>query len=240
MLLPGLKAAQQASAKTTGRIRCPRPYLAPTMSRALRLLAIIGIALLVFFLTREFYRPEAAHERTDSTVLLERIRPVLKLVTVEGDFSELYVYQKGETRYEWLNSFTPFQKKAILRVKGRASVGYDLEQLGLEVDESSFTVRLKELGAPTLLSLEHDVDYFNMEEGSFSRFTAGDHTRIQREAKGLIRDQVAKSGLYSEAEKRRGEMLTIVKALVEQAGWTYDGPQPPPSSLVPADHAPKL
>ena len=57
------------------------------MSRIVRILLALGLCLLVFFITREIYRPEAATEQVDSTVLLERIRPVLKLVTVEGDFS---------------------------------------------------------------------------------------------------------------------------------------------------------
>jgi len=93
------------------------------MNRIKGLLLLVGLGLLVFFITREAYRPEAATEQVSSTVLLERIRPVLKLVTVEGDFSELYTYRNAEAPMDWMKSFSPFQKKAILRVKGRCQRG---------------------------------------------------------------------------------------------------------------------
>src|SRR5688572_4433204 len=100
------------------------------MRRALGLLLLLGFGLLVFFITREAYRPDAPSEQVNSTVLLERVHPVLKLVTVEGEFSELYTYRNADATFEWLEQFPIFQKRAILRVKARASVGYDLEGLG--------------------------------------------------------------------------------------------------------------
>ncbi len=203
------------------------------MSRIVRILLALGLCLLVFFITREVYRPEAATEQVDSTVLLERIRPVLKLVTVEGDFSELYTYRNAEAPMDWMKQFSPFQKRAILRVKGRASVGYDLEGLKLSFDDATRTVRLDMLDKPQLLGLEHDVDYFDLEAGTFTSFTAADHSRINAQAKELIRSKVATSGLYQAAEARRTEMLVVLRAMVENAGWTFDdGTNPAPPQRI--------
>ena len=192
------------------------------MTRIIRPLVALGLCLLVFFITREVYRPEASGEQVDSTVLLERIRPVLKLVTVEGDFNELYAYRNAEAPMDWMKQFSPFQKRAILRVRGRASVGYDLEGLKLTFEDATRTVRVDDMGEPRLLSLEHDVDYFDLEAGTFTDFTAADHSRINAQAKELIRSKVASSGLYEEAGKRRREMLGVLRALVEGAGWRFD------------------
>ena len=192
------------------------------MNRIKGLVVLVAVGLLVYFITRSVYEPEASTEEVSATVLLERVRPVLKLVTVEGDFSELYTYRTADATFDWMKHFTPFQKKAILRVKGRASVGYDLEGMQLDLDEATRTVRLMGMDKPTLLSLEHDVDYFDLDEGSFTSFTAADHTRINAQAKELIRGKVATSGLYQAAEARRNEMLMVLKAVVENAGWTFD------------------
>lgn len=192
------------------------------MNRIKGLIVLAAVALLVFFITRSVYEPEASTEEVSSTVLLERVRPVLKLVTVEGDFTELYTYRNADATFDWMKQFSPFQKKAILRVKGRASVGYDLEGMKLEFDEASHTVRLLGMDQPTLLSLEHDVDYYDLEEGSFTSFTAADHTRINAKAKELIRSKVAASGLFKAAAAQRNEMLMVLKAVVENAGWTFD------------------
>lgn len=187
-------------------------------------LAMLALALLVFFITREAYRPEASDEHVSSTVLLERIRPVLKLITVEGEFSELYNYRNAEAPFDWLKKFQPFQKWAILRVTGKASVGYDLEGLRLDFNDEDRTVNLVSMGRPQLLSLEHDVDYFDLEAGTFTSFTAADHSRINAQAKDLIRKAVEQSGLFEAAEIRREEMLPVLRSMVENAGWTLNTP----------------
>jgi hypothetical protein len=192
------------------------------MNRIKGLVVLVAVGLLVYFITREVYRPSESTAEISSTVLLERVRPVLKLVTVEGDFAELYTYRSTDATFDWMRQFTPFQKKAILRVKGRASVGYDLEGMTLEFDEETRSVRLLGMDKPKLLSLEHDVDYYDLEEGTFTSFTAADHTRINAQAKELIRGKVATSGLYKAAEAQRNEMLQILKAVVENAGWSFD------------------
>jgi hypothetical protein len=193
------------------------------MRRIITLVLLIATAALVFFITRAIYEERSAPtDEVSSAVLLERIRPVLKLVTVEGDFNELYTYKSSDAAYEWMKRFRPFQKKAILRVKGRASVGYDLSTLDLRIDEQERTITLAEIGPPMLLSLEHDVDYFDIDEGTFSSFTAADHTRINAQAKELIRGKVPSSGLYEAAEAQRTEMIVVLRAVVENAGWRFE------------------
>lgn len=192
------------------------------MRRITILVLILATAAIVFFITRAIYeeRPEPTEQIT-STVLLERVRPVLKLVTVEGDFNELFTYKSSDATFEWMKRFSPFQKKAILRVKGRASVGYDLEGLDLRIDEATRTVTLAGMDRPKLLSLEHDVDYFDIEAGTFTSFTAADHTRINAQAKELIRGKVPSSGLYEAAEAQRAEMIVVLHAVVENSGWRF-------------------
>lgn len=192
------------------------------MRKALGIVVLVAFGLLVFFITREAYEPEASNNEISSTVLLERVRPVLKLVTVEGDFSELYTYKNAEASFNILKQFTPFQKRAILRVEGRASVGYDLEGMKLSFDSASHTVRLEGMDEPKLLSLEHDVDYYDLESGTFNEFTAADHTLINANAKKLITDKVAISGLFDAAAKQRDQMLTVMRAVIENSGWKFE------------------
>ena len=193
------------------------------MDRTKGLLLLLGVCLLVFFITREVYRPDATSEQVDSTVLLERVRPVLKLVTVEGDFSEVITFSDANTAwFDWTKDLPWNRKQAMLLVKARASVGYDLEGMGLEFDEATRTVHFTGMGAPKLLSLEHDVKYYDLEEGTFNPFTAADHTRMNAQAKQRIQAKIPNSGLFQKAEKQKGEFLVILKAVVENSGWTFD------------------
>ncbi|MEZ4757373.1 MAG: DUF4230 domain-containing protein [Flavobacteriales bacterium] len=192
------------------------------MDRMKGLLLLLGVGLLVFFITREVYRPEASTEQVDSTILLERVRPVLKLVTVEGDFLELYSHQEAKKVLGQELNFGPFQKQVILRIKARISVGYDLEGADFEVDEASHTIRLTGMDVPEVLSVEHDIDYYDMEAGVFNSFTAQDLTRIERNAKNTVRDKVKDSGLFDAAAKGKYEMIAIVKTMVESSGWSFE------------------
>ncbi len=207
------------------------------MRTIVRVLIVLGLCLLVFFITREAYRPEPPVEQVEGTVLLERIRPVLKLVTVEGDFSETLTYSDSNAAwFEWTRDLPWNRKQAILLVKARAAVGYDLEGAGLEFDEERRTVRFTGMGAPQLLSLEHDVRYFDLRSGTFNPFTAADHTRLNTLAKARIEEKLPHSGLFRAAEERQRELVPVVRAIVEAAGWAFeDGTSDPPAA-----HGPRM
>ena len=83
-------------------------------------------------------------EAESSTLVLEKIKTVTKLITVEGQFSELYNYKES---YEY-DFFNLFSKKIILRVTAKVSVGYDFEKVNLTVDSLTKTITLNEMPLP--------------------------------------------------------------------------------------------
>ena len=66
------------------------------------------------------------------------------------------------------------------------------------------------------------MDYYDLEEGTFNSFTAADHTRINAQAKELIRGKVAASGLFAAAEAQRNEMLQVLRSVIENGGWHFE------------------
>lgn len=191
------------------------------MNKVKGILLLVGVALLVFFITRAVYEPEHTADEVSSTVLLERIRPVLKLVTVEGDFSEVYNETITDANYSWFKGLSPFEKQVFLRVNARMSIGYDLEGMNINVDEQSKVVTLSGTMTPEILSTEYTFDYYDLKEGLFTEFTGKDISRIEMKAKALITSAAAKSGLFNEAAKRRAEAISVTRTLVESSGWTF-------------------
>lgn len=196
------------------------------LSDIARIAIAIGACLLVFFITREVYRDEAIPPVENSTVLLEQVRKVLKLVTVEGDFNELYSREDSWNYNDWLARFPGFKKKIMLRVKARVSVGYDLSGSRLVTDEETRTIYLDLPTKPEVLSLEHDVDYYDVDEGVFNHFAPEELTTINAEAKKRIREKVDASGLFKHAEEQRAEVVGLVRALVESKGWKFEEGSP--------------
>lgn len=184
---------------------------------------IIGIGLTAvliagFWIGRSLYRQrEAETAQVQSQVLLERIENVSKLITVEGYFSEIYDV-KDYWRFDW----APFQRKALLRVKAKVSVGYDLSKMEVNARPEEKLIVISNLPDPEVLSIDHDVDYYDISEGVFNSFTEADYTRMNRGAKAAIEEQALKSDLLISAEKQAGDLLDLMRFMVESAGWRLE------------------
>jgi len=184
---------------------------------------IIGIGLTAvliagFWIGRSLYRQrEAETAQVQSQVLLERIENVSKLITVEGYFSEIYDV-KDYWRFDW----APFQRKALLRVKAKVSVGYDLSKMEVNARPEEKLIVISNLPDPEILSIDHDVDYYDISEGVFNSFTEADYTRMNRGAKKAIEEQALKSDLLISAEKQAGDLLDLMRFMVESAGWRLE------------------
>ncbi len=179
------------------------------------------IALIVFFglgvlVTRYFYsfKIETKVEE-NAEVLLERIQTVAKLVTIEGYFSELYNY-KDYWGYDW----AILRKKAILRVKAKVSIGYDLSQMKMEAIQEQKKLILSNIPEAEIISIEHDIDYYDLREGVFNAFSKDDYNQLQEGAKEFIKLKVEESDLFDRAEEQGNELIDLIRFMTESAGWT--------------------
>lgn len=182
------------------------------------LLLVAAIAVVAFLLARGIYRSVPAQPVVSATVMLERITPVLKLITVEGEFNELYSHRDQWTWKYGIPGLT--EKKALLRVRARVSVGYDLEGMRVTLDEETRAITLHAPPEPKVLSIEHDVDYYDISEGLFNSFSPGELSELQAKAKQRILDKVPESGLFTEAARQRLELMDVLRTMAESGGWT--------------------
>lgn len=162
---------------------------------------------------------QTTHE--EATILLEQIRKVTKLVTVEGDVSELYNSTKTRevTLYIPLPAHLSFEKSATVQVEGTVLVGYDLEQMSIELDEINRTVTLSNLPEPEILAIDHEMIYRNLEESWFNSFTAEDYSLLNKEAKDRLRDEALRSKLMDEARLEGNTLIEAIRFLAQGAGF---------------------
>ena len=194
------------------------------MARSLsQLLMFLAVFALGGWLSYQYFSSRSRPVE-DSSVLLEKIQAVTKLITVEGQFSEVYNYS------EYQGYFSMFwDKKVLVRVRATVSAGYDLNHLNLEADPQTKVVRMSALPEPQILSIDHSLDYYDISEGLFASFTPEDYNRINQRAKDLIRDQALKSSLMPAARDQAAKMLDLIRFMVESAGWRLDIRDVPPS-----------
>lgn len=183
---------------------------------------LVGLAILLIFFagykTAVWLAKKSTSQVEDqSTVLLERIKTVAKLVTVEGYFSEIYDY-KDYWGYDW----SPFRKKALLRVKAKVSVGYDLSNMKISTIQSEKKILISELPDPTILSIDHDVDYYDLQEGTFNSFSTEELTTLNARAKDFIAQKAVESELMIAAEEQGNKVFDMIRHIAESAGWSVE------------------
>jgi hypothetical protein len=154
----------------------------------------------------------------ESTILLEKIQSVAKMVTIEGYYSELYRYEDF-----WGYDWWIFRKKAIMRVKAKVSVGYDLNNLKFDLDKESWTLNIRQVPSePEIISIDHQIDYYDISQGSFNSFSEKDYNRIQKNAKEMIAKKAATGELMIKAKSKGLEILDLIKFMAEGAGWKVE------------------
>lgn len=184
---------------------------------------IFGFILggLLSYLGIDFFKKKSGKEITEkqSVVLLEKIKNVCKLISVEGEFSEIYHYENVKERFMSLISS---KKKAILLVNAKAQIGYDLSKIKMEANLGSKTIFLQNFPKAEVLTIETDLKYYDKSEGFFNKFQADDLTELNKEAKQFVIDKIPESGLVETANKELLEAIGIIENIVETIGWKLD------------------
>lgn len=183
------------------------------------LLLILGFllgALLVYFLLG---KRKTKTIRYDATIILEKIKSVSKLITVEGNFSEVIHY--NESKPKWLN-LLPNHKKAIIMVKAKAMVGFDLTKAEFEVNLENHSISISKLPEAEVLSVEPEIEYYDLKDSALNRFKPDDYSAIQKQAVELIKQKVAEGELPKLAIERGKDHLKLVAEIAKANGWQVE------------------
>lgn len=183
-------------------------------------LGLILGAIIMYWLF-SFFRKKKNKELTNhqSTVLLEKIRSVCKLISVEGDFAEIYKYENTKERFL---SLVISKKKALIVIKAKAQIGYDLQKILMHADDEKRKIILTSFPQPEVLSIQPELDFYDIKNGMFNTFTPNDLTTLNQEAKKHILEKIPESGLMETARKEALQTVLLIEQIVETIGWKLD------------------
>jgi hypothetical protein len=119
---------------------------------------IIGAILTVGIITYIKYLQSKNLTKSQSLLLLDKIKKVCKFITVEGDFAEIYHYEDVKERFlKLINS----RKKALVIINAKAHVGFNFSKVNLHANRNAKTIVLKDFPQPEVLSIETDLNYYD-------------------------------------------------------------------------------
>lgn len=194
------------------------------MKNTITLLGILTAFILGGYISYQFFGPKEPITNQESTILLEKIQNVFKIVTVEGNFHERYT----ETNIRPITLYLPFAttfnfpKEASILIKGKVLVGYNMEKAGFKADASTKTIRISNLPKAEVLAIDHEIVFENLAESYFNAFTKEDYTQLAKNAKAELKNKALEDKLVESAAAQGNELIDIIEALVTTAGWTLE------------------
>lgn len=186
--------------------------------------------------------------QVDSTVVLERIKSVAKLISVEGEFNHVFTYKD---HYWW--DVNIFSKQAIVKMNAKVMVGYDLQKMKIDAIKETKTIKISNVPSPEVLGVDSDLSYYDLKEGMFNNFNAEELTNLNKSARSVLeglkyadvepKDEFARK-IKAEAQKQYPQIfdgarllkerakndgihtLKIIEMIAESAGWKVEYTDP--------------
>ena len=156
---------------------------------------------------------------SQSVILLDKIKKVAKLVTVEGEFAEIYHHEDTQDRF--LGMFSS-KKKAIILINAKTHIGFDFRKVKMKSDTKKKTITLLNFPEPEVLSIEPNIQFYDIQDGFLNKFTSSDLTKVNKEAKDHILQKIPESNLMQSANQEALGAITLIESLVETIGWKLD------------------
>jgi hypothetical protein len=174
------------------------------------------VALLAYYFRSIFIKDKAEQQ---SVILLEKIRNVSKLITIESDFTEIMHHQDSKNLL--LNLFKS-DKKAIVLANSKVMVGFDMKQIRIKPEPENRTIKLIHFPQPQVLSIETNLEYYDISNGLFNKFDAADLTKINKKVKENIELKIPQSGILNTAQEKALDTIKMIEQIVDTFGWKLD------------------
>ena len=177
----------------------------------------ILVSLMVFLLYRQCLPVESDAEiRSQSVLIRDQISNVGKLIVSEGNYNEVFTFEDSKKVF---GAYLTAEKKALIMVKTKVTIAYDLHDITYSIDSINKVLRLTYI-PPEEISVYPELEYYDVQSDFFNPFNAEDYNRIKEEVSQKVLQKVNKSVLKSNAQNRLISELAKFHILTESMGWT--------------------
>ncbi|MFC5411209.1 DUF4230 domain-containing protein [Larkinella bovis] len=157
--------------------------------------------------------------RKESTILLDRIEKVFKVVMAEGYFTEILSYQDDKKFLYFIND----PKKALIIAKAKVLVGFDFAKIRFRQPESGQKkLIIESFPEPQVLSIDTDYKFYDIDPGYLNHFRSEDYTRLLDESKQTMLDRAMESDLPRIANN---QIQFMMYQLADTMGWQLELPE---------------
>jgi hypothetical protein len=176
----------------------------------------ILVFLIGFFIAKFWYQKDEKHQtQEDITIVVNSIKNLSKLVVSSSNFSEVYNFKDSK---KYFYDYVTFDKQAIVTVKAKVEVGYDLSKLEIQIDSLGKKIYINKIPNEEV-TIAPDVKYFDIQQSQFNTFSKEDLNKINQKSIDKIKQTVALTNLKKEAKMRFFEEISKIYQLSAIYGW---------------------
>lgn len=92
----------------------------------------------------------------------------------------------------------------------------------MHADTDKKKIILSNFPQPEVLSIEPELEFYDIKNGLFNSFTPSDLTSLNQEAKKHVMEKIPESGLMDTARREALEAVLLIEKIVETIGWKLD------------------
>jgi Protein of unknown function (DUF4230) len=153
--------------------------------------------------------------KVESSVLLERIEKVFKVVLAEGYFTEIYDHNAKKDFWGLFKT----NNKALVVAKAKVSIGFDFAKMKFRKDDEGRKLIIEEFAPAEIISIDTDYKFYDINQGLLSKFDNEDYTTILTSAKKLMQEKAYESDLPQVAAN---QVKIMMKQLAASMNWEID------------------
>ena len=92
----------------------------------------------------------------------------------------------------------------------------------MHADNEKKKIILTNFPEPEVMSIEPELEFYDIKNGLFNSFRPKDLTTLNKEAKEHIREKIPESGIMETAKRETLEAVLLIEQIVETIGWKLD------------------
>ena len=182
----------------------------------MRVSRYILVFILGFFIAKFWYQQtNSSHKVEETTLMINTIKNMSKLVVSSGNFSEVYNYTDSK---KYFYDVISFDKKAIVTVNAKVEVGYDLSKLEIQVDSLEKKIYINSIPKEEI-SIIPDVKYYDLQQSQFNSFSKEDLNELNKKSIQKIEETKELTLLKTKAKERFFEEISKIYQLSAIYNW---------------------
>ena len=171
------------------------------------------LSIYYLFAKKTFFKNKAKEQ---SVILLEKMKSVSKLITVEGNMNEIMHFQ--DEKSSLLNMLSS-KKKAIIMANAKIFIGFDMKKMRFEANADKRQIKVISFPEPEVLSMETHLDFYDIQNGLFNKFDASELTDLNKKVKQNFTDKIPESDMLHSAKIKALDTLKVMEQMVSTFGW---------------------